>query len=242
MRGAYAVCKLCLLLKYAYVLGASSLWAQPAPFVTPLQARLSTSLDSRISSAGTLVSAVALLDWHGPDCLLKSGSALSGHVVKAQPFRAGQKEASLVILFDKADCNKGANSPVSLVLFAVVSRSDDPTYRPLEYSAAGVLNTIGPHDGTTPLVGLVSTPTGITTRFSAQSAINFSSASTQMRPRSVKAGQVFGFGKLKLSPGTSSFGASLLHMQQRDFTVPAGTQIVLVSFRPTTPKETLTPR
>ena len=216
-------------------LGCRSTPAQTAPFATPLQARLSVPLDSRLSQAGTPVSAVALVEWHGPDCLLKVGRALSGHVLKAQPFQESQKEASLTVLFNRADCNDGKSVPVSLVLFAVISNSVATRDAPLQYDSTGLLKAPGPKDGVTPLVGLVSTPYGRSTGASAQGAINFSPIPPQPAlPDSIKAGDVFGFGKLKLSPGTGPAGASIVHVAKHDFIIPARTQLVLVSFQTTT--------
>lgn len=133
--------------------------SEAAPALTgALQTKLQIPLDTRKLKPGSEVVASVEKTWRGPDCLLKAGATVYGHVTEVSRKSKGQT-TSLSVLFDHADCNGSRQTPFGLQLAAL-------NLPPLKMEAdvlqaeAGIFE-----DGTGPGIGASGAATGtLTTR------------------------------------------------------------------------------
>ncbi len=191
--------------------------------LAPLEARLQVPLDTGKLVKGMPVFAAAVLPWHGPDCELKAGATVYGHVVDLQVRSPGTPETLLTVAFEKADCNGRKAVEVPLLLYAVVDRSSAgqaDTYR----DQSGLFGAIQPH----PPIG-TGGPTGPSTTARVRQDM---STSASNGPSSVTAGEVYGVPRVLLAVGTGQDGASVVHSSRKSFRLNAGTDLVLVVTQP----------
>ena len=117
-----------------------------APLTGELQAKLQVPIDTRKLKPGSEIVASVEKTWRGPDCLLKAGATVYGHIVAVDRLAKGQP-TRLNVLFDRADCNGNRQSPFGLQLAAL-------NLPPLKMEADVLSAEIGIfEDGTVPATG-----------------------------------------------------------------------------------------
>ena len=234
-----------LLLLTPFLLVALSVGGQtPRVWPTPLQATLDVPLDTSHMVVDAPIFASTRLLWAGPDCTLRPGATLSGRVLAVQSRSKGNSQSSLTLLFDHADCNGQRAVPFALALYALIDTRVTPNE---QMFAQGITGT----ELAKPHITLSGSPGTTTSRSNTIS----SGASTlaakpflmqgasDSAPVSVKAGQVLGLEKVKLSVGTGQQGSSILFSTRQDFFVPPKARLVLVALElPRTAPSTLTAR
>ncbi|HEY4356357.1 MAG TPA: hypothetical protein VGN16_11460 [Acidobacteriaceae bacterium] len=115
-RCAYFV-PLCLLV-WAWCTQPSAGAEREPPLVGALQAKLQVPLDTRKLKPGSEIIASVEKTWRGPDCLLRAGATVYGHITEVNRRAKGQP-TTLNVLFDHADCNGNRQTPFGLQLAAV---------------------------------------------------------------------------------------------------------------------------
>ncbi len=171
---------------------------------------------------GTPVFGAALYPWTGPECSIAKGGLVSGHIVEAEkrtkPQKGGSGEATLDVLFDKADCNGGHSVPIHLLLFAVAAPPSDDAMMmyedPALYGNAVNASTAG-----------------------GSGKVRSQRIQTDMNDRqdpgvitgAVHAGQVTGVNHVEMEVGSGQNGSSRLHSAKVDFRIDPGATLVLVA-------------
>lgn len=197
--------------------------APKAPIL--LQVTLEVPLDTLRLQAGAPVLASALVPWEGPDCLLKTGSTVYGRITEVTSRHKGQRESSLKVLFDRADCNGRRSVPITLVVFAVMNSADDPS---------GGQTYSSQLFGTTSLHGVMNSASNRTApvdnRVLNQSVgLASAAADTSLRAlTSVKSGEVVDAAKVTLTVGTGADNPSVLRSDKRDFEINRNAELVLL--------------
>lgn len=188
----------------------------------PIQAELLAHLNVRHFAGGEAVFARVTVDWSGKDCILLRGATLEAAVVSAVPRKMGS-ESKLALAFNKAQCNGADLTPIDLVLAAVAgvpfnyaNAPDSQFGMPMSFSnphANGMLAGMGSAaPGDSYITHLEFT--GIRHRF-------------PMRPN-LQPGAVVDIKGLKLELGTGPNRSSVLSSKERDVSLDAYTQFLLV--------------
>lgn len=185
----------------------------------PLQAVLLAPLDiARVHAGSTLL---ARLDtgWSDPTCTLLPGSLVRGHIAAATKRSKMEKNSSLQLSFDGADCRNNPNATPHFSVIAMVG----PLASSNNNGQSGVSES-APLSNDLPLaIGggfrQVSTASNITTNFNLPA---------RNLPSSVLPGQVIDVSKTSLEPGGGINGASVITAYRADVRLEAGTTLVLV--------------
>ncbi len=209
----------------AACLAVSGICLAPLRAQAPLQARLAAPLESRRALVGAPVVASVMVPWATAGCTLKAGSTVTGHVTAVQSLKQSQREASLALSFDKADCNGLHEVPISLLLVAVVRVEEPEAERQASYYP-GLFSTGngGPHGGAAHSAG-VYVGVGVTTGGGP-------ARKGPSGPASIESGQVIGLKRLELGVGTGPGGASVLFSSSRDFSLDTHVELVLTAQAP----------
>jgi hypothetical protein len=192
---------------------------------TPLQVELLAAVDANKLTLGAQVLAKTRIDWNQPNCRLRAGSVVVGHVVDLQRRTKQLKGSSLAINFDHANC-EGHITPVPLILFAVIGRPEVDEGIPLADTGARFgASSSNPHMGV---------PGGKSTALAPAPVNNKDDMSTGRQdpndntPGMIVAGQVIGLKKITLSVGTGTGGASVLSSVKDNVRLEGATQLILM--------------
>lgn len=230
---ALRVPHLCLLLSLTGSIAAAAQNAASQVRTAPLQARLNIPIDTRQIKSGTPIFASALAEWKGPDCHLRAGSTLYGHVFDLESKADGGKDSHLTIAFDKADCNRSRAVPVSIVLYALI-QPDETLQGAQMQDTAGLMGYIRPRPmmlmgtnsagKTVPVPSYTPTSTGTTIADDANLRLLSSDA-----PTGVTAGEVVGVDKLKLELGKGVGGNTVLRSNEKAIHLTTTASLVFVA-------------
>jgi hypothetical protein len=197
----------------------------------PLQVDLLAPLDVGKQNPGARIFAKARVEWRTPTCQMRTGAAVSGHVINVVRHSKASKAASITVLFDTVDCN-GHPAHIPFDLFAVIAAIQAPRDIPLaDYGMFGAAST-APHTtmGASPGAAHMAVPMDHNQDIAVTAA-----GKTLNLPAVIQSGQVFGQKNLLLAVGTGLEGGSILSSPQGNFRVESGAQLVLM------PKPVLSP-
>ncbi|HEY3706142.1 MAG TPA: hypothetical protein VGL22_13855 [Terracidiphilus sp.] len=211
----------------AFLLGIciSSALCQPPDdhlYRGPVQAEFLKRLNVRQLTPGETVFAQVTLGWEGPDCSLRPGAILEAKVVQAEP-RKTHGQSSLALSFVRAQCNGSPMIPFDLVLAALADPPVDWKVVPNTQFRMPV-SFSNPHPGGQ-LAGIGSAAAGDT--YSTQLDLAGIIHRFPMTPK-VQPGDVIGLKGLKLTIGTGPDRSSVLSAKDRDISLVAFTQVLLV--------------
>jgi hypothetical protein len=203
-----------ILILASFALGC---WFPPRLFAQtaiPIHAELIQRLNARKVKVGDPILAKLVLPWKSPECDLRSGAIIQGHVVTQKAHSKTEKISEIGITFESGQCGGPEMKPLFLTLAAVLgpyppSYSDSEEMQPLN-SATGL--------------GLNG---GMRSLSQAAATINVEPRRAKA-PRSVTAGQVVGIPHVAISVGQPPDWASVLRSTGRDVQLSGGTQLVLV--------------
>ncbi|HWG21810.1 MAG TPA: hypothetical protein VG225_14860 [Terracidiphilus sp.] len=197
----------------------------------PVQAEFLKHINVRHFAPGETVLAQVTLDWSGPDCVLHRGAILEARVEAAELHKL-RASSRLALAFTRAQCNGTEMTPFNLVLAAVADAPldwktvpDSQVRMPMSFSnphPAGMSAGIG-GAGAGDLYDMHLELMGVIHRFPMNAGV---------RP-----GDVIGIKGVKLEIGTGPDRSSVLSAKDRDVTLGAFTQMLLVpasvAFQPT---------
>jgi hypothetical protein len=171
-------------------------------------------LNARKVKVGDSILAKVVFPWKNPECDLRAGAILQGHVVTQKVHSKTEKISEIGITFDSGQCGGQEMKPLSLTIAAVLapyppSYSDSEEMQPLN-SAIG----LGLNGGMRSLNQAAATVNAAPRRAEA--------------PRSVRTGTVVGIPHIAISVGQPPDGASILRSTSSDVQLGAGTQLVLL--------------
>lgn len=207
------------LLGFCLSAGLSQTPQEPNP--GPVQAELMTHLSVRRLTQGDTVFARLTRDWSGLGCALRSGAILEAKVETADR-RQGRSESKLALAFNRAQCNGADMQPMKLMLAAVAQAPPDwrvspnTEFRvPMNFLLANGKAGAGFGDSTISNFAMPTLElTGVLHQF-------------PMSP-SVKPGDVINIRGMKLDIGTGPNQSSVLTTRNRDLSLDAYTQFLLV--------------
>lgn len=182
---------------------------------TPIQAELSGDLAARFLHQGSIVHAKVAVEWNGPDCFLRKGAILEGHVLSVVPHSKTVPDSEVSVAFTQAQCGRQNMSALDLTLVAVAA---PPAHRDL-----GILDA--------PLPMGTSGKGGITSLKMAQMGLIMPAAGTGLdMPQlpAFKVGDVIGISRLKLAIRVGRESGSVLRMKGQDVSLDAHTMFLLV--------------
>jgi hypothetical protein len=189
----------------------------------PFQAELLAPLDAGKLSRGATVLAKARFDWNDPNCHLRAGSVVVGHIVDLQQRSKLNKGSSVAIAFDQASCD-GHISPFNFTLFAIIAKPQIDEGIPLADTAArfGAASS-NPHFGmggrsTAPAPAPVNNKDDMSLR----------GQSNDKTPSVIMPGQIIGLKKFTLSVGTGPDGASVVSALKDNIRLEGATQLILM--------------
>ncbi|WP_353066786.1 hypothetical protein RBB77_09305 [Tunturibacter psychrotolerans] len=197
----------------------------------PLQAELLAPVDANKLALGAPVFAKARVDWNDPSCHLRTGSAVTGHIVAIEKRTKQSKGSSLTIAFDHADCD-GRIAPIQFTLFALIAAPEVDEGMPLRDSSTNLgASSTQPHmsmGGGGGLGGGGSSAHAATPIASKDDMSLNGKSSDDKTPKVIQAGQVIGLKKVTLSVGTGPDGASVLTSLKDNIRLEGATQLVLM--------------
>jgi hypothetical protein len=187
----------------------------------PVQAELLAHLSVHRLAPGNTVFAKVTLDWNGPGCTLRSGAILEA-TVEAADRRKSTGESKLALSFARAQCNGAEMQPMKLLLAAVAGPPQDwrvapnPEFRvPMSFLQVSGASPAGFGGSTISNFAMPTMElTGIVHHF-------------PMGPK-VKPGAVIDIRGMKLDIGTGPNQCSVLTAKNRDISLEAFTQFLLV--------------
>jgi len=200
-----------------FALFALACWFPPSPLfaqtATPIQAELIQRLNARKVKVGDAILAKLRTPWKSPECDLRAGAVIQGHIVTQKAYSKTEKISEIGITFESGQCGGREMKPLLLTVAAILapnppSYSDTEEMQPLN-SAVG----LGLNGGMRSL---------------SQAAATVYVEPRVKTPSSVKMGQVVGIPNVAISVGQPPDWASILRSTGRDVQLSAGTQFVLV--------------
>jgi hypothetical protein len=197
---------------------------RPIDSQQPLQVDLLASLDVSKLKSGAQIFAKSRAEWHAASCHMRTGAAISGHVVAVEPRSQQNKGSSVTVLFDTVGCD-GHSSHILFNLFAVIVYPEShQSYSLSDYGTFGAASA-APHIGSG---GGGGAHAAVPLDPSQDTAVKDAADQSPNLPKVIKAGQVFGQKNLLLAVGTGSDGGSILSSPKGNFRLEAGTQFVLM--------------
>ena len=113
----------------ALVLCCPAVFAAAAapPSIVAIEAELIGDVNARLLKVGATIYARATADWHGTDCVLRSGAILEAHVLSVTPYRENAKFSEVDLAFTGAQCGelKMGAFPLLLAAMAAPPRNSD---------------------------------------------------------------------------------------------------------------------
>lgn len=201
-------------------------WLPPnrsfAQSLIPVQAELVQRLDASRVKIGDQILAKLQVPWKSPDCDLRSGAIIQGHVVTQRAHSKTEKTSEIGVVFETGQCGGRDMEPLPLTVAAVLAPSrhadESPTgeEQPLS-SAVGVTLNGNP--------GSMGGPVRSVTQ--AADTVFVEPRRTKT-PAAVRPGQVVGIPHLSISVGQGAGGASILYSPGHNVELFPGTQFVLV--------------
>src|SRR4051812_5978203 len=187
----------------------------------PIQAELLAHLSVRRLAPGDTVFAKVTMDWNGPGCALRTGAILEA-IVEAADRRKTSGESKLALSFARAQCNGAEMQPMKLMLAAVAGPPQDwrvspnPEFRvPMSFLQANGASPAGLGGSTISNFAMPTMElTGVYHHF-------------PMGPK-VKPGDVIDIRGMKLDIGSGPNQSSFLSAKNRDISLDAFTQFLLV--------------
>ncbi len=194
---------------------------KPLPPVGPLLTTTVGPLDVSRLTENTPVVLQVQQQWEGPNCLLREGSTVQGHVGEVVRRTKLAPLSSFEVVLTSADCNGRKSVPFALRVFAASS----PT------AAGGQSGTTeAPPLADLPLsIGGNGTSTNAMRSVNAASDLNNYSARPVLSglPATVKPGQVIGMNGVLLRVGEGPQGGSILSAMKRDVRLERGAVVIL---------------
>jgi hypothetical protein len=200
-----------------------------------VQAEFTTPVNVRRLERGATIFARVTLDWNGLGCTLRTGATLEGTVEVAER-RKGRSGSQLAVAFTKAQCNGSDLKPLGLLMAAVAQAPAD-----WENTPNAVLSTpmtFASNAGTVnPAMGIVSAGQFTVPQMELRGIVHKFPMSAKVQP-----GDVLDIKGMKLGIGTGPNRSSVLTTQNRDVTLDAFTQILLVPAALVYSADAMTPR
>jgi hypothetical protein len=198
---------------------AASAFPDPVakPGITPVQAELIADMHARLLKVGSTVFARVTVDWHGADCVLRSGAILQAQVVSIVPYTQSGKTSEVGLAFTRAQCGEMKMGDYGLLLAAMAA--------PPQNEDLGILGSPMPLS-VAPGAGAIASMKIM--QFSAISMqINSQIDPTPVLPK-MRMGDVSGIRGLKLSVGSGPSNSSLLTAHGHDVLLEKHTMLLLV--------------
>jgi hypothetical protein len=188
--------------------------------VRPLQTELIAPLDLTHVHGGSPVLVRVDLDWIGPNCSLRAGSVVRGHVVAIVKRSKSVKDSEVQLTFDGADCEVHHETPFRFTLVALVG----PAGGSSSTGQSGVSEA-------PPLADAVGNPIGgagglrsVQTASAINSGFNLPARNL---PTQIMPGQVVGIRKIKLSVAAGVDGATVVTALGHNLRLEQGTSLIL---------------
>jgi hypothetical protein len=198
------------------------------PAITAVEAELIGDVNARLLKVGATVYARVTADWHGADCVLRSGAILEAHALSVTPYRQNAKVSELDLAFTGAQCGelKMGGYPLLLAAMAAPPRNSDlgVLSSPLPMSTVGRPNGEG-------LAAFKNMQMSGSINMHVDAQIDRLPANSVMR-----IGEVSGIRGLKLSIGTGPDNSSVLTSKGHDVSLEKHTLILLVPAEGTLPR------
>src|SRR5215469_9192858 len=110
---------------------ALACWFQASPLftqtTTPVQAVLIQRLNARKVKVGDSILAKLVLPWKSPECDLRAGAIIQGHVVTQKAHSKMEKTSEIGISFESGQCDGLEMKPLYLTVAALLA-PDPPSY------------------------------------------------------------------------------------------------------------------
>lgn len=204
-----------------FCLGAAFCQAPPEPNPGPVQAELIAPLNVRRLEPGATVFARVTLEWKGLGCRLRTGATLEAKV-EVSERRKGRDGSQLALAFTKAQCDGPDLKPMNLLLAAVAQPPEDWSNAP-----NASLNTpliFASNSGTVnPGMGRVVGGSFSLPQMELRGILHRFPMSAKVQP-----GDVIQIRGMKLGLGTGPNRSSVLSTRDRDVSLDAFTQLLLV--------------
>jgi hypothetical protein len=219
----------------ALVLCCSAVFAATAapPSIVAVEAELIGDVNARLLKVGATIFARVTADWHGTDCVLRSGAILEAHVLSVTPYRENAKFSEVDLAFTGAQCGelKMGGFPLLLAAMAAPPRNIDlgVLSSPLPISTMGRPNGQG-------LAAFKTMQMGGSINMHVDAQLNQLPATSSMR-----IGEVSGIRGLKLNVGTGSDNSSVLTSKGHDVSLEKHTLLLLVPSQGTYPRAEASP-
>jgi hypothetical protein len=144
-RALLCICTIAILISFSRAQSSREKQDRRINPQAPLQAELLAPVDANKLSLGAPVFAKARVDWNDPACHLRTGSAVTGHIVAIEKRTKQSKGSSLTIAFDQADCD-GRIAPIQFTLFALIAAPEVDEGMPLRDSSTNFgTSSMQPH-------------------------------------------------------------------------------------------------
>ena len=202
----------------------------------PIQAELIAPLDAGRLHRGAPVFAKVKYDWDGPGCKLRAGSTVVGYVADLEQRSKQSKGSSITLVFNKSNCNGQSDTPLKLVVFAIIAQVTD-------HYDSGMIDRDGLFGSTHARPMATMGGANPTTSASGETVVPPYSPSTDMTIRGGKKekqvpgvilpGQVVNLKKVTLSVGNGTDGGSIVSSLNSNVRLERESELVLM------PRDTL---
>jgi hypothetical protein len=203
------------------------------PSIVAIEAELIGDVNARLLKVGATIYARATADWHGTDCVLRSGAILEAHVLSVTPYRENAKLSEVDLAFTGAQCGelKMGAFPLLLAAMAAPPRNSDMGVlsSPMPMSTVGHANFQG-------LANFKNMQMSGSINMHVDAQLNQLPATSSMRM-----GEVSGIRGLKLSVGTGSDNSSVLTSKGHDVSLEKHTLLLLIPSQGTFPRAETSP-
>jgi hypothetical protein len=190
------------------------------PTIVAVEAELIVDVNAHLLKSGETIYARVTADWHGMDCVLRSGAILEAHVRSVSSYRQNANISEVDLAFTGAQCGelKMGGFPLLLAAMAAPPRNGDlgVLSSPLPISTMGRPNGQG-------LAAFKTMQMSGSINMHVDAQLNQLPATTSMRM-----GEVSGIRGLKLSVGTGPDNSSVLTSKGHDVSVEKHTLLLLV--------------
>jgi hypothetical protein len=192
----------------------------PPPAITAVEAELIGDMNARLLKVGATVYARATADWHGTDCVLRSGAILEAHVLSVTPYRENAKLSEVDLAFTGAQCGelKMEAFPLLLAAMAAPPRNSDlgVLSSPMPMSTVGRPNFQG-------VAAFKNMQMSGSINMHVDAQMDLLPATSVMR-----IGEVSGIRGLKLGVGTGPDNSSTLTSKGHDVSLEKHTLLLLI--------------
>jgi hypothetical protein len=192
----------------------------------PLQAELLRAVEAGRVKVGDPVLAKVTVKWQSPQCALREGAILNGHIVAQKVHSKTEKTSEIALVFDSGQCGGVDLKPLPMTVAAVLA--GDPARDKGMYENQPLSEAVG--------LGLGSggggpngTGGGATGKRSVMQAAAtvYVSPPRYKGPTTVLPGQVIGIRGMTLNVGGGPEGSSILSTSGHNARLEAGAQFLL---------------